>query len=434
MSYNKDTNMYEGYIYLITNNINGKKYVGQTIRTVEDRYKAHLNKVKHNNDNQYLYAAMNKYNIENFSIKQLEKVVCKDKKSLVSKLNEKEIYYISELNTRKPNGYNMTDGGVLLPNVFEKKPVCNYDLERNFVMEFESISDGARYYNLNISDISSCCKREKLNMVGGFIWRFKGDDYDVKTIILNTKVICQYDLDGTYIARYNGETEAKKATGINNIGQCCRGKYSHAGYFVWRFLGDDFNKYRLPNFKKVFMYDLELNHIKTFMTTKEASIYSGLSVQEVIRACSDHEVKNNYIWSFENNSEAVKIPKKIKYFKEKYNRIYMYDIYGNLVNNFVNVDCIPDEIGVSKADVLNICRGKYLCYKTKYIFSFDSNFFNNYLYINKFDKDMHYIKTYNTIGALLDDGYDYKTVINGCKNNKIFYGCYWKMDSARKSA
>lgn len=31
MSYNKETGMYEGYIYLATNVINNKKYVGQTI-------------------------------------------------------------------------------------------------------------------------------------------------------------------------------------------------------------------------------------------------------------------------------------------------------------------------------------------------------------------------------------------------------------------
>ena len=30
------------YIYLITNKINGKQYVGQTIRTIEERWKGHI--------------------------------------------------------------------------------------------------------------------------------------------------------------------------------------------------------------------------------------------------------------------------------------------------------------------------------------------------------------------------------------------------------
>ena len=33
-----------GYIYKITNNINGKVYIGKTTKTVEERWKGHLKK------------------------------------------------------------------------------------------------------------------------------------------------------------------------------------------------------------------------------------------------------------------------------------------------------------------------------------------------------------------------------------------------------
>ena len=42
MSYNKETGMWEGFIYKITNDINDKVYIGQTTQTVEDRFKQHL--------------------------------------------------------------------------------------------------------------------------------------------------------------------------------------------------------------------------------------------------------------------------------------------------------------------------------------------------------------------------------------------------------
>ena len=46
MAYNKETGMWEGYIYVITNSVNRKQYVGQTITTVEHRFKQHISKKK----------------------------------------------------------------------------------------------------------------------------------------------------------------------------------------------------------------------------------------------------------------------------------------------------------------------------------------------------------------------------------------------------
>lgn len=37
MAYNKELNVYEGYIYLIKNKINNHKYVGQTLQTIEKK-------------------------------------------------------------------------------------------------------------------------------------------------------------------------------------------------------------------------------------------------------------------------------------------------------------------------------------------------------------------------------------------------------------
>lgn len=41
MSYNKETGMYEGYIYLITNLCDNRRYIGQTSRTIAIRWKEH---------------------------------------------------------------------------------------------------------------------------------------------------------------------------------------------------------------------------------------------------------------------------------------------------------------------------------------------------------------------------------------------------------
>ena len=96
-----------GYIYKITNKINGKVYIGQTRKTIQERFQEHLKKAKIHT-NRYLYDAMNKYGYNNFIITQIEE--CLD-----IKLDEREIYWIKYYDTYN-NGYNLTTGGQLLKN------------------------------------------------------------------------------------------------------------------------------------------------------------------------------------------------------------------------------------------------------------------------------------------------------------------------------
>ena len=94
-------------IYKITNNINKKVYIGQSI-CIEKRWKRHYNETRNINSSSYdypLYRAIRKYGLENFSFEILEE--CE-----TTKLNEKEIFWISFYKSNYPNkGYNLTSGG-----------------------------------------------------------------------------------------------------------------------------------------------------------------------------------------------------------------------------------------------------------------------------------------------------------------------------------
>ena len=98
-----------GFIYKVTNNINNKVYIGQSIFDINKRFKEHLNDSKNPNKNQRpFYFAINKYGEENFSISLIEEVDNKD-------LNEREKYWISFYRSyvgfEDCNGYNATLGG-----------------------------------------------------------------------------------------------------------------------------------------------------------------------------------------------------------------------------------------------------------------------------------------------------------------------------------
>ena len=101
-----------GYIYKITNKINGKVYIGQTIHTIERRFSRHC--LLNQNGCVALHNAIIKYGKENFIVELVEEVP-------VEKLNEREIYWISYYkSTDKKFGYNILLGGNLGRRGFSK--------------------------------------------------------------------------------------------------------------------------------------------------------------------------------------------------------------------------------------------------------------------------------------------------------------------------
>lgn len=208
-----------GLIYKITNNLSGKSYIGQTTKTLEERFNQHIKDSKYSHtERRPLYEAFNKYGIENFSIELIEE--CE-----ISILNAKEIYWIGYYHTYT-SGYNATYGGDgnclydykkiedMLINNFSTKEICEtiqcdrrvvyqvakkinfpmtnrnknwqksveqYDMELNLLRVFDSVKNAQRWcienkYTTceNASNISSVCKGNRKSAFG-FIWKYRKD-------------------------------------------------------------------------------------------------------------------------------------------------------------------------------------------------------------------------------------------------------------------
>jgi group I intron endonuclease len=93
-------------VYLLTNIVNGKRYVGITSLTIEKRWKRHVKAALRDGKDTILYRAIKKYGPDKFRCEKLEEV----DEDLVGTM---EVKYISELNTffARGCGYNMTKGG-----------------------------------------------------------------------------------------------------------------------------------------------------------------------------------------------------------------------------------------------------------------------------------------------------------------------------------
>ena len=90
------------YIYKITNQINNKVYIGQTIRPIEDRFRRHINDAMNYILDTHFARAIRYYKPENFIIELI------DTANNQEELNQKEQYWIQFYDSTN-QGYNETD-------------------------------------------------------------------------------------------------------------------------------------------------------------------------------------------------------------------------------------------------------------------------------------------------------------------------------------
>lgn len=91
-------------IYKITNLLDGKIYIGQTIQTMASRWRDHVRGDKQKES--YLHRAIQKHGVENFSIEEIEY------SKTLEGLNVLEEFYIKKYNCMAPLGYNLLPGGL----------------------------------------------------------------------------------------------------------------------------------------------------------------------------------------------------------------------------------------------------------------------------------------------------------------------------------
>ena len=237
-----------GYIYKITNILNGQSYIGQTCRSYKDRWAEHKrDRLKEPYCNWPLYKMINKIGIENTSWEVIEEIPN-------NMLNEREQYWIAFYDT-KNNGYNCTYGGNN-GTKHDYNEILQYWLnegERNFTKT-------ARHFYTEKSYISDIVKSMGYNTR---TWEeINNNDHDsikrkVNKIDPNT---------GKVLKTYDSITEAAIDMGnkdyVKTIAPTCKGKHpTYLGY-CWQYVEDIGKPICLNKQKKIIMvpdYNLEFN-------------------------------------------------------------------------------------------------------------------------------------------------------------------------------
>lgn len=94
------------FVYMITNRISGKAYVGQTVSTVAYRFGRHVAAATSKSRKRSpLHDAIVAYGAQSFTVECLETCTTQ------SELNVAECKWMAKMNTMVPNGYNLREGG-----------------------------------------------------------------------------------------------------------------------------------------------------------------------------------------------------------------------------------------------------------------------------------------------------------------------------------
>ena len=143
-----------GFIYKITNKVNGKSYIGQTIQSVKERFYQHCaTKCSQAVLNMVIHKAITKYGKSNFTIEVIEEVES-------ANLNDRERYWIRYYDSYN-NGYNSTEGGQDGIKLFK-----NLDIE-SIVREYKSgksLREIGRLFNVDKQTIKDLLVRNNINL------------------------------------------------------------------------------------------------------------------------------------------------------------------------------------------------------------------------------------------------------------------------------
>lgn len=213
----------KGFIYKIVNDINDKVYVGQTRRTLQQRFRQHISDCEHIElKNRPLYQAMKKHGIEHFRIELIEE--CSE-----DELNNREIYWIEYYHAYS-NGYNATLGGGGSKK-FEYDIILEFLKMGKQVTEIEELVGCKKdliYLIANKNNIVVSAKTTKKNIK-------KVGQYDRKTKVLlrdfpDSHAAAQWCIDNKHSSN-NNATQASTHIRAN-----CNGTRKSAYGFVWQYI------------------------------------------------------------------------------------------------------------------------------------------------------------------------------------------------------
>lgn len=437
-------------IYKITNKINNKVYIGQSLN-IFSRFESHVRVAlaDTNKGNNNLSKAFRKYGLKNFLFEVLEE--CEK-----SKLNEREIYWIAHYNsTNKDKGYNMSPGGNVIDhpgklNEVQLKEIVDllqnteitvrdiaikYDVGYDLIRE---INKGKGIWHRDYLEYPLRGERSKYNKWG----RKKEANTPKKTYKI--PVPSKKELIECF---YNNNYNREKVAAVynvssnlihkwcNNYGFGCKDKNKLKNLCECEILGST----KKPAFLHVAQIDPDsFKVIKIFNSLAAASKIVRADVSKLKKACLQEDLLSGYYWKIVDNNyhgSTIIIDKNKQYAnipsrKELLETFKQFNFYKREVAN---------HYGITTTELSKWCNlhgfGDYAKDDISKLYDFEilgivPKFPKSHGYdVKQINPDNHEViqifSSMEKAGRAV--GGNGTCIKNACTKGKIAYGFYWEL-------
>ena len=185
-----------GFIYKITNKLNNKVYIGQTIQKPIERFYQHCaKKCDKYILNMVIHKAIFKYGKDNFTFEVIEEVP-------KQQLNEREEYWIKYYNSYT-DGYNSTKGGQKGNKPF--KDIDNKAIIEQY-QQGKSLRTIGKIFNIDKATVKSILIRNNINLRTTRTYKLSQEDraniiLDVEQCLPRNTIVSKWNISKSYLSQ-----------------------------------------------------------------------------------------------------------------------------------------------------------------------------------------------------------------------------------------
>ena len=226
-----------------------------------------------------------------------------------------------------------------------------YVLNKTFFSDIQKYGWIEGFYHVVLED--NLTKKEAENLEKQLIRKYNSQNENFGYNLASGGISCstnavkvrQYDLNWNFIKEYSSILEAEKMNkGVYSytIRACCKGERDSAGGYRWKFVDGTYllKEYKTNKDKEIFQYTLDGNFVRSYKNAVEASMITTIKSTYIHNCCKDISTSaGGFQWFYEFKGNIIE---PSKFYNNMYRKKTPIDMFDKNMNFIKHYDSIQD--------------------------------------------------------------------------------------------